>query len=187
MRKNMPDVTLKDIAKEAGVSVALVSFVMNNRLGDNGKQKYRVAESTRQRILDVARRLGYRPVNRLLQRERKPRVTGVILPDPSQAYYGLLAAELERLTFPQGCTLLFGYTHDDPVRFQRLVQLFLSQQVDALVAVPPTRDGDEDLEEARRSGVPCVVPFREEDPLAAASECAGRLLRLLNEIKTLSI
>ena len=70
----MPDVTLKDIAKEAGVSVALVSFVMNNRLGDNGKQKYRVAESTRQRILDVARRLGYRPVNRLLQRERKPRV-----------------------------------------------------------------------------------------------------------------
>ena len=187
MRKNMPNVTLKDIAKEAGVSVALVSFVMNNRLGDNGKQKYRVAESTRQRILDVARRLEYRPVNRLLQRERKPRVVGVILPDPSHNYYGLLAAELERLTLPQGCTLLFGYTQEDPVRFQRLVQLFLSQQVDALVAVSPSPDGNKDLEEARRAGIPCVVPIQEEDPLAAASECAGRLMRLLNEIKTLSI
>ncbi|MBQ6953298.1 MAG: LacI family DNA-binding transcriptional regulator [Bacteroidales bacterium] len=187
MRKNMPNVTLKDIAKEAGVSVALVSFVMNNRLADDGKQKYRVAESTRQRILDVARRLGYRSVNRLLQRERKPRVAGVILPDPAQEYWGRFTAELERLALPQGCTLLFGYTQEDPVRFQRLVQLFLSQQVDAMVAVPPAPDGNEELEEARRAGVPCVVPVLEEDPLAVASECAGRLLRLLNEIKTLSI
>ena len=81
----------------------------------------------------------------------------------------------------------FGYTQEDPVRFQRLVQLFLSQQVDAMVAVPPAPDGNEELEEARRAGVPCVIPVLEEDPLAVASECAGRLLRLLNEIKTLSI
>ena len=45
--KNMTkNVTIKDIAREAGVSIALVSFVMNNRIGADGKQKYRVSQAT---------------------------------------------------------------------------------------------------------------------------------------------
>ena len=45
-------VTIKDIAREAGVSPSLVSFVFNG--------KNRVGEETRRRILEVAERLGYR-------------------------------------------------------------------------------------------------------------------------------
>ena len=58
MQKN---ITIKDIAREAGVSIALVSFVMNNRLEADGKQKYRVSETTKERILEVARRFNYQP------------------------------------------------------------------------------------------------------------------------------
>lgn len=47
-----PDPTLKDIAREAEVSVAAVSKVLNNRPG--------VGVEARERILDTARRLGYR-------------------------------------------------------------------------------------------------------------------------------
>ena len=71
-------VTIKDIAKEAGVSVALVSFVMNNRLEADGKPKYRVGESTRAHILEVARRMNYRPVARVLRRQMRSVVVGVI-------------------------------------------------------------------------------------------------------------
>lgn len=173
-------VTIKDIAKEAGVSVALVSFVMNNRLEANGKPKYRVGESTRQHILEVARRMNYRPVAKVLRRELRQRVVGVILPEASAPYYGQFAARLEKLTLPEGCTLLFGYSQDDPVRFERLSDLFLSRKVDALVVVPIPEE-KESLEDIRRSGLPCVVPVREEDPLSAAAECASRLLRLLQE------
>ena len=48
-------VTIKDIATEAGVSIALVSFVMNNKA--DGKETYRVNKETAQRILEVAEKL----------------------------------------------------------------------------------------------------------------------------------
>ena len=50
-------VTIKDIATEAGVSIALVSFVMNNKA--DGKGTYRVNKETAQRILEVAEKLNY--------------------------------------------------------------------------------------------------------------------------------
>jgi DNA-binding LacI/PurR family transcriptional regulator len=48
----MPTATIREVAKEAGVSTATVSYVLN----DSG----RVADETRQRVLQAARRLGYR-------------------------------------------------------------------------------------------------------------------------------
>lgn len=57
--------TIKDVAREAGVSIATVSYVLNQR-------NDMVGEQTRQHVLDVARRLGYRAniVARNLQSSR---------------------------------------------------------------------------------------------------------------------
>jgi len=48
----MANVTIHDVAKEASVSIATVSYVLNN--------SRRVSEQTRQRVLQAAKRLGYR-------------------------------------------------------------------------------------------------------------------------------
>lgn len=48
--------TLKDVARQAGVSVTTVSVVLNDK-----RDGVRVPEATRARVLDAARELGYRP------------------------------------------------------------------------------------------------------------------------------
>lgn len=49
----MSKLTIKDVAKEAGVSIATASYVLNNKPG-------KVSTETRERVLGVAKRLGYR-------------------------------------------------------------------------------------------------------------------------------
>ena len=47
--------TVKDVAREAGVSVATVSYIMNNR------QDVKISEQTRKKVLQVANLLDYTP------------------------------------------------------------------------------------------------------------------------------
>lgn len=48
-------VTVKDVAKEAGVSVATVSYIMNNRTDQ------KISSATRKKVLQIANLLNYRP------------------------------------------------------------------------------------------------------------------------------
>lgn len=48
-------VTVKDVAKEAGVSVATVSYIMNNRTDQ------KISDATRKKVLQIANLLNYRP------------------------------------------------------------------------------------------------------------------------------
>ena len=64
-------VTLADVAAEAGVSVALVSIVMRDAPG--------ASAATRERVLEVARRLDYQPDSRArLLRSGRSRLLGVV-------------------------------------------------------------------------------------------------------------
>ena len=49
----MSKLTIRDVAREAGVSIATASYVLNNKPG-------KVSQETRQRVQAVAQQLGYR-------------------------------------------------------------------------------------------------------------------------------
>ena len=120
-------VTLKDIAREAGVSVALVSFVLNNRLEADGKPKYRVGEATKERILEEAARLGYQSVDKSKPLSQgKTRMVTILLRDPEKDRD--LAREKERELYRQGYTVVFGFTWGDPLRYERLLKLAQEQK-----------------------------------------------------------
>lgn len=150
-------ITIKDIAREAGVSIALVSFVMNNRIEADGKQKYRVSEETKRRILDVASRMNYRPSSaaRML-RQGRTHVIGVILSDLSNIFYGIIAKELEDQATRHGYTVLFGSSEEDPERFARLVRSFMEKDVEGFIVVPAAGSA-RSVEGLIASGKPFVV------------------------------
>jgi LacI family transcriptional regulator len=81
-------VTVKDIAAAVGVSVATVSNVLNKRPN--------VGAVTRRKVLQSARRLGYRP-NRAAQAMRtgRTRTLGLVLPDLTNPFFPELAQAVE--------------------------------------------------------------------------------------------
>ena len=80
--------TIKDIAREAGVSPALVSFALNNR-GANGEMRYKVNKDTARRILEIAKAHNYKPNNAARSlRSRKSHTIGIILSIGILIFYG---------------------------------------------------------------------------------------------------
>lgn len=133
----MERVTIKDIAAKAGVSVSLVSCVMNNYALDNGKNRYRVSEKTQQKILDVAKELNYEPnmAARML-RGAKSRIIGAILADISNEFYGSMAKYFEQEFYSSGYTLLIANSDEKADKFEAAVNSLLSRDVDGIIVVP---------------------------------------------------
>jgi LacI family transcriptional regulator len=91
--------TLKDVAREAGVSIAAVSYSLNG----GGT----ISNEVRARVREVAGRLGYRP-NRSAQAVRTGRsmTLGLVLPDLNNPYYPALARSFEHAARQAGYTTI---------------------------------------------------------------------------------
>src|SRR5512133_2658518 len=90
--------TLRDVAKECGVSVATVSLVLN----DAPWSRY-VAAETKKRVISAARRLGYRPdiLARAL-RKRRSQHLGVLVFDITDPYCTLILKGIEDSVYEAG-------------------------------------------------------------------------------------
>ena len=75
-------ITINDIAKEAGVSRALVSFILSNEA--KGEKIYRVSDGTTRKVLDIIRKYDYHPSDSARRlRSGESGIIGVILSDIS--------------------------------------------------------------------------------------------------------
>lgn len=147
-------VTRKDVADAAGVSPAVVSYVLND--GPRG-----VAPATRAQVLEAVQRLGYRP-NRIAAslRSKRTHSLGLIVPDNTNPYFAELAREVEEEAFRCGYTLLLGNAVDDVDREGLYLREFLDRQVDGLFVIP-SHDGTLALAEVVASRTPMVILDRE--------------------------
>ncbi|WP_432094463.1 LacI family DNA-binding transcriptional regulator [Streptomyces sp. bgisy100] len=154
--------TLTDVARAAGTSTAVVSYVMNN-----GPRP--VAAETRERVLAAAAELDYRP-NRIARalRSRTTGVVGLILADASNPYFGALARHVEQALDGRGKLTLTGNAGYSPDRQEHLADKFLAAQVDGLIIV--SAEGGADVAaQVKRAGVPAVyVHNQPEDGQAPA-------------------
>ena len=122
-------VTVKDVAAAVGVSVATVSNVLNERPN--------VGESTRRKVIAVARRLGYRP-NRAAQAMRtgRTRAIGLVLPDLTNPFFPELAQAVENKARSLGLLVCLidsqGSVHSESDGFSLLLQ----HAVDGIIWCP---------------------------------------------------
>lgn len=131
----MRKITIKDVAKEAGVSIGTVSKVLNDK-GYVGKE-------TRQRVLEAIEFLNYQ-VNanaRSLKAERTKKV-GMIVSDISNSYIMSIAKTIEDMLRTLGCHMLLMSHNEDKQTERELLQLILEQRVEALVLIPTGGNAD---------------------------------------------
>lgn len=126
MKKNKHTITIYDVAREAGVSMATVSRVVNGNPN--------VKPTTRKKVLAIIRQLGYRPnaVARGLA-SKKTTTVGVVVPDISKAFYAELARGMEDIATMYHYNMILSNSDWQPERERNQIETLLEKQVDGLL------------------------------------------------------
>src|SRR5262245_9682508 len=121
-------VTLKDIARETGVNFRSVSQILN-------RNDPRYSAETRQRVIEVTKRLGYR-ANAIARSMAKGRTDsiGIIVPTFTGDSYEHMLHGIESAV-GEGYTLLLGVSGYDGMKERKLLYSFRQRMVDGLIVV----------------------------------------------------
>ncbi|HZG02726.1 MAG TPA: LacI family DNA-binding transcriptional regulator [Streptomyces sp.] len=125
----MAKVTRDDVARLAGTSTAVVSYVINN-----GPRP--VAPATRERVLAAIKELGYRP-DRVAQAmaSRRTDLIGLILPDARQPFFAEMAHAVEQAAADRGKMVLVGNSDYLDEREVHYLRAFLGMRVSGLILI----------------------------------------------------
>jgi len=119
-------VSIKDIAKYAGVSPSTVSRALNNHP--------RISEETKTAIKEIAKNMGYVPsaIARSLVAKQTATI-GVAITDVRDPYYAGLVAGIEEEAERHNYTVVLSSFHRDPERELAVVEDFHRRRVDGII------------------------------------------------------
>ena len=119
-------VTIYDVAREAGVSMATVSRVVNGNKN--------VKENTRKKVLEVIDRLDYRPnaVARGLA-SKKTTTVGVVIPNITSSYFATLAKGIDDIAEMYKYNIVLANSDEDDDKEVSVVNTLFSKQVDGII------------------------------------------------------
>jgi LacI family transcriptional regulator len=146
--------TRNDVARVAGVSVATVSYVVNN-----GPRP--VAPQTRAKVLAAIEKLDYKPhaIARSLKTGHTHTI-GLVIPtvvSPGQAY---LANAVEEILAQHNYSMLLATSREDCEIERRVLELFSSQSIDGLIITPVSMENGDHVRRLLDNGVPVVFADR---------------------------
>ncbi len=149
MRKR---ILISDIAKNLGVSVTTVSFILNGK----AKEK-RISEGLTKRVLEYVKKVGYKP-NQLAQslRTGQSKILGLIVEDISNPFFSNVAKYIERIAYDNGYHIIYCSMDNDETKAKELIQLFYDRQVDGYIITPP-ENLEDTLSNLIKNNVPLVL------------------------------
>ncbi|HAD10827.1 MAG TPA: LacI family transcriptional regulator [Saprospirales bacterium] len=145
-------IQLKDIAREVGVSIATVSYVLNNR-----PMAARISEEVAARIRETARELNYQP-NQIAKslKTQKTHTIGLIVADIANPFSAHIARIIEDDAQKKGYTVIFGSSDENLDKAWNLTETMINRQVDGLI-IAAVDHSQLQLAEIQKKGVPLVL------------------------------
>jgi LacI family transcriptional regulator len=150
----MATTSIKQVAREAGVSIGTVSNVLN--------RPELVAATTRQRVLDAISRLGYVRNDSARQlRAGRSRTIAIVVLDITNPFFTDVVRGAETTAEERGAVVVVCNSGEDPARERRHLEVLEEQRVQG-VLITPVEDGpDTRLEQLISRGTPVVLVDRE--------------------------
>lgn len=135
--QNIQKVTIKHIAKVAGVSVSTVSRALRNDPAASPK--------TVNRILTIAERLNYYPDSLAKSlRQKKTNTIGIIFNDLNNPFYTEILSEIGESLHHKNYSMFICYSHWDFERERQNIRSLLSKRVDGVI-ISPIDDKSENI------------------------------------------
>jgi len=122
----MKHITIKDLAKELGVSISTVSRALND--------KYDINPATREKIISKAQELGYSP-NPIAQKlqQKKSNNIGVVVPEFRNAFFPDVITGIQDIMLPLGYQVLIMQSNENAETELSNVKTIYNNMVDGLI------------------------------------------------------
>ena len=139
-------VTIKDVAKKAGVSISTVSRVINNSKP--------VTDEIKKKVLDVIEETGYvpNPLARSLV-TKKSQLIGVVVPEVSDSFVNEILNGIEEIARMYNYDILLSNTYSDKNEEMRSINLLRAKQIEGMVMISWDL-GKEQVEYIENCGIP---------------------------------
>ncbi len=151
--KNQPQkrrTSLKDLARELGVSIATVSRAL--------RSSPEIGKDMQQRVKELAKLKNYRP-NPFAQslRREAPKIIGVVVPHLETHYYAAILSGIEAEAAKSGYSVISANSHEDFEAEARALDNFVSMHVEGVIAcLAQTTTDYKHFEELPEMGIPLV-------------------------------
>jgi len=158
MPKTTP-LTIKDIARDLGVSVSTVSRAL--------KDHPDISIETRLMVKNYAEKVNYRPnVLALSLRKQKSNTIGLIIPAIVHHFFSSVISGIEDLAYKEGYNLIICQSNENQLRETMNLQTLIDHRVDGiLVSLSKTTKKTDHFKEAIENGIPTVFFDRVSDEL----------------------
>ena len=145
-------IRLKDIAREAGVSVMTVSKALRDAPD--------IAAKTKLRIGDLAKRMGYTPnLGARSLRSQETKLLGLVIPATTDPIFARIVMAIEQRALEHGYELILHHSWNQPEREETILQNLISRRVDGIFLSPVYRVELEvdAYRELRQRSIPTVI------------------------------
>ena len=169
-------VTIKDIAKELGISPSTVSKAL--------KGHHDISSSTKQSVKELAEKWNYKPDQIALSlKSGLSKTIGVIVPEIVHYFFSTVISGIEDLAYDSGYHVMFCQSSELYAREVKAVETLLSSRVDGiLVSVSKATENFDHFRKIQDNGIPLVFlteSVRILIPTGLLSMMSQELMKLL--------